>query len=626
MNVDTAVFVTDAVNRQNSRLPLDTIVQSMERPLAEAIEFGAPYGMPANLSHDLCRPIGWSVPRGVYLAKDMARLLGQTLRAETEEERQAIHSWQWSFIERHQARQLEPHVDTLRSKVAAHSSDRLRFWHAEAAAVTEPGLASAMLPEYFMADSKHVDKNGLVDFAFLLSRCTQILPGVFHETERDVLLFAHRFFRRSLSLKNSLNPYVLQSFAEAASLNGVTARLRLDPDMVGIAASAKGIVELEYWHGPKYSDDIAAIPSGVSEHKNSEYDRLMSGVDKTQVWWKNPETRARPDDGHQIRTFESEELIENESSGLADGRYGCRYAHAEYDLQEHTISHFDGAIRAYAGDAYLNRIDQPINRAGKHAEYTKLFRLDGPLPVPVWKCVLTDWYRGNRLIPEYLGAPEADLVEALPSPPSPVPPQQPALAAFLCLEQANGPAPETITLVPDQAILLGGEQIACAETSRGHLRMLAEPWLLPGAMAIAAHDGETNLARIVLPGEPPDPSYWQSAAEQLATAIAGDEADGSLNWIALAISWTRSGILTTLSVEGEARLVSALLAATASLVHPEKLASDWIEAFRDALLEHAPGLTAPVNWPPEAATRGRLMFERQGDIEFDLGLGVESMI
>ena len=150
--------------------------------------------------------------------------------------------------------------------------------------------------------------------------------------------------------------------------------------MIGHPESARSQIELEYWHGPKYNDDIAMIPNGVAEHKSGERDRYFSGIDRTQIWWKSPETRGGAS-RRKFRTFEIEELIEDESPGLGDGKYGCRYAHAEYDLDGKVISHFDGAIRAYAAEAYLDRIDSKIDRAGKHADYTKLFRLDGELPV-----------------------------------------------------------------------------------------------------------------------------------------------------------------------------------------------------------------------------------------------------
>ena len=150
----------------------------------------------------------------------------------------------------------------------------------------------------------------------------QVQPGVFHDHDRDLLLFAHRFFRRSLSHRNKLNAYFLQSFDATARENSdLCVRLRLDPDLVGHPASTRNLIELEHWRGPLYSDDIAAIPNGVAEHKADERTKLYEGVDRTQVWWKAPESRRVDGQAVDYRTFEIEELIENPSGGLGDNQF-----------------------------------------------------------------------------------------------------------------------------------------------------------------------------------------------------------------------------------------------------------------------------------------------------------------
>ena len=618
MEIDTAIFVTDQINRQNAMMPVEALVQSIETSLSAAIEASAPHGMLANIAHDACRPIGWSEPRGVYLAKDMARLIGQVYRPETDAERKQIDHVRWEFIRHHQARQIEPHAEELEARITGFATERVRFWHVEATTAIESGLAAAMFPEWFIPGREHVDKDGLVDFDYLLSRTRQIHPGIFHEPTHDVLLFAHPYFRRSLSRRNTLNGYVLQSFSEAAELEGMSARLRLDPDMLGHPGSASGVMELEYWQGPKYSDDIAAIPSGVAEHKSDEGTRLFSGVDRTQIWWKNPETRTTDGVTSAFRTLEIEELIEEESPGLQDGQFGCRYAHAEYDLAERAISHFDGAIRAYHGEDYLRRIERLIDRAGKQAIYTKLFRFDGRLPIPVWKRVLSDWYRGNRLIPEYLGAPEADLVETRPPKSDELPLETPALGAFLCLERQEMPPPSVITLAPDQAILLEGNKVAVAETGPGKVGALMRSWSPPSITTIAAFDPAASLGRILLPGDPPSQADWTAVAVALAEAIVGEADSGSLERVALAVSWNFSGILTTLSIAGEASRVADLVAAAASIVIPSESASSWIAPFRDALHRFAPDLTSAVDWPRDAAIHSRLTISRADNVEFEI--------
>lgn len=235
----------------------------------------------------------------------------------------------------------------------------------EGAVVHRAGIASELYPHLFVPGVGLVDKDGLTDYRDLVAHMKQIQPGVFHDGDRDVLLFAHRFFRRSLSHRNKLNTYFLQSFGAAArSNNELRVRIRLDPDVLGHPGSAQEMIEMEYWHDPKFRDDISSIPSAVAEYKADERTREYQGVDRTHIWWKMPETRDVDGESVGYRTFEIEELIENESWGLGSDIYGCRYAHAEFSADEAAITHFDGAIRAYEGDAYLERIDTSIDKAG----------------------------------------------------------------------------------------------------------------------------------------------------------------------------------------------------------------------------------------------------------------------
>lgn len=619
MKSQTAVFTTDGVNRQKLLLPLSTLVESMESTLAKAIEWGMPYGAPANISHDLCRPCGWSEPSGIYIAKDRSRQVGFIHRPETEEEYDCILALRQQFMARTQIDQAAPYTDEIDKRVVGFASDARRFWHGEAAAAVEPGLAERAYPEFFMPGSENVDKDGLVDFAYLTSRARQIHPGVFHEPVRDVLLFAHRYFRRSLSLQNSINGYVLGSFSETAQEEGVVARLRLDPDMIGHPGSAHSQIELEYWNGPKYDDDIASIPEGVAEHKGSDRDRFFSQIDRTQVWWKAPETRGGTDQ-RQFRTFEIEELVEDESPGLGGNAFGCRYAHAEYDMEKRVVSHFDGAIRAYEPEAYLERIERRIDRAGKQADYTKLFRLDGAVSVTSWKRVLTDWYRGNNLVPEYLGAPPNQIADDRPEPASERSARKPTLAAFLYLGRESGTPPEKTQLVVENAIPFEDASIPVVELGNGKVAQCMVRWMNERMNSITGESDRANLATVQLGGIAPTAADWTAVARPLCEALESDSSAGTLESIALTIGWSAGGIETRLSIEGPVAMVASLLADTADNVDPGQAASSWIEAFRDALINLAPDLDEDVEWPTSAARRARLDIEHDDDTKFTLAI------
>jgi hypothetical protein len=544
----------------------------------------------------------------------MARQLGVIFHPETREERKDLEDLRIAYWGWHHAEAFAPYADTLAQRLAPANLADAKGVRVEAPAFMKPGLAAALYPDLFRPDQGAVDKDGLVDYAALTARLKPIQPGVFHDPVRDVVLFAHRFFRRSLSHGNTLNAYALGAFTDIVDRHpGLTARLRLDPDLVGHPDGAQRNIELEYWRGPKFDDDIANIPSGVAEHKATGDQRSLEGIDKTHLWWTSAATRREPDRPVETyRTFQVEELVEHASAGLQPDTFGCRYAHAEFNLESSAITHFDGAIRAYGGEAYLERIETSIDHAGKHADYTKLFRFDGPLPVADWKRMLTDYYRGNTLIPEYLGEPRADVDDEEEAPPSLV--AEPRLAGLLTIGLANDAPPPG--LQPDELITTG-PPLSCVELGDGAVADLLRPRAgRQSELTIA--DGVLNLSTIVL-----DPDAKDAAAlmADLAKALAADHGAGRFSKGSLALAWTRGPIAYTLSLAGDAGPVSALLGQAADLVRPEMLAAAWIEALNTALKALAPPLGGASDWASANPFSGRLTTPRQGEFAFSLKPG-----
>lgn len=611
------VFLTDGVNRRRELLPASSIIEAMERQARDCRETGLPIGLPMNVSHDRCRAYGWSRATGLHFARDMARQIGVILTPEDAADRAEIQAAIDAFDAHHVAQSVAPYAEALRARVPGEG---LHLTHMEATFLVGPRLAARAYPELFELEGGLVDKDGLVDYPALLRRTRLLQPGVFHDLERDVVLFAHPFFRRSLSRRNALNPYVLETFHRIATAgDGMTARLRLDPDVLGHPDSVRRFIELEYWRGPRFTDDIAAIPNGVAEHKATPDQRFYSGVDNTQVWWKHPEARHEAARGeYAVRTFEVEELVEDPSPGLSSSLYGCRYAHAEYDLERTCISHFDGAVRAYPGEAYLERIERAIDRAGKHAAYTKLFRLDGRLPVADWKRLLSDFYRGNRLIPEYLGAPKEADDEDLP--PSCVDGRRavPALTALLNVNIASEePALEAVpSVLPEMVQRIGDADARLAEVGRGAVADLMRGWTDEERAGTAEIDDSlANLSTINLGAGAQVGERWREVALALASALSAEARAKRIVRVSLAVCWTRRGLLMTLSFAGMAECVVKLLEAAAPIVRPDQSAAVWADDFQVALHACAPELQGPVEWSQKAVTRGRLELDRTRDAE-----------
>jgi hypothetical protein len=278
--------------------------------------------------------------------------------------------------------ECKPEIEKLRSTLSPYLQGQEIAFRAECVAFVEPGLTSRVFSDVLVVQ----DKDGLIP----LNHLTPIGPGVFQVD--SLVLFAHLFFRRSLSRLNSLNaPFLerIQSFAG----DQVDIRIAVDPDMVGLASTYRERGELEYWWGPKFDDNLASIPTGVTHHEAREYERLFHGISGTQFWWQSRR-------GEHI--LEVEELRDIPSVSANSAQYGCRYAHSIVQETTGQIVHFDGAVRMYSEGQMIERLMVDIAHSGRHTQYTKLWRVDGVIAIPVWKRLLSDYFRDNHLIGEYL--------------------------------------------------------------------------------------------------------------------------------------------------------------------------------------------------------------------------------
>ncbi|MDZ4290908.1 MAG: hypothetical protein U1C47_03175 [Hydrogenophaga sp.] len=595
-----AIFNTDQVNRAKLCVPASALMKAEESHIAYAKKQGLPRGLPVNFQHDMHRLVGWSSTLGHFIDGSMVRVVGIIEEPETETEWSQLRGIRERFWEYHHAAETALLRTELAQRVIPELLDVANtvFLRIETCVAARKNLAANLYPELFAVSSEYVDKDGLTDYRYLIQRLKVIGPGIFLDEGRQLVLFAHRFFRRSLSHRNKLNEYFINSFSNAAKNQKVRLRLRLDPDLVGHPGDVKELLEFEYWHGPRYSDDISSIPSGVAVHKASERTREFEGVDKTQVWWKSPETRSSGDGAKNFRTLEIEELMEFPAAGLPGDRYGCRYAHAEYSMDDKFITHFDGAIRAYPAESYLERIDLNIDHAGKHSEYTKLFRFDGELAINSWKRLLSDYFRGNPLIPEYLDAsPEqlkdegADDKAVEPSlagsvaevPADPVHASEEALCAFIHLRPGHLLRDLDLALkhigLPD-----GKHTVPVMETGVGAIdKMLRARLPLASVASIRVPDERLELVGLLFGSSEGFPGTMYVQVHDLAEALSKDISELRIRSVALSLTWPHGDVLTTLSMRGPSEPLLSLLSRLFSIVDATKPASDWIETLSSAV-------------------------------------------
>lgn len=593
------VFNTDQINLQNIVVPVDVLAKAIENSVACAVKQNIAPGMPSHISHDLHRLIGWCVNLGVYMSSDIARHVGYIAVPENDEEQKSIEYLSQLYWSYKRNKFVANYEAELRSRVGEiDCAARIEFLNA--AVLQADQLAASQYPQLFELDTEFVDKDGLVDYRRLKRQFDEIQPGIFHDKARDLLLFAHPFFRRSLSRRNNLNFYFLKALAGFAGTESIeNVRLRLDPDLLGHPKSARHAIELEYWRGPFFDEDISKIPNGVAEHKASERTRFYEGVDKTQFWWKATESRIVDDRKSDYRTFEAEELIENPSRGVSDETFGCRYAHAEYSMGDDTISHFDGAIRSYQGDVYLERIDQSIDRAGKKSNYTKLFRFDGAISVAVWKALCADFFRGNDLVPEYFAgrvpveaasSVQAEMLTASADSRSVDSAEAEGACGLGVLVAFAEPSDQdAVYIVADETLRQGDQEIHCIDlpegsASAGFLSRFAG---LQQANLIKFSDRIANFPRIVLGRQATLSQDWKRAVDELVIALRADAEAGVLRCTAISVAWNSDSGLITLSVAGDVRRVIDFLASVTGAVDPQQTMVFWIKDLKSLVKLHS---------------------------------------
>lgn len=445
------------------------------------------------------------------------------------------------------------------------------------------------------------------------------------------MIFAHRFFRRSLSHRNKFNEYFLSSFDKTVAKNShLVPRLRLDPDIIGHPETVTNLLELEYWWGPHFNDDISLIPNGVTEHKASERTRYFEGIDRTQIWWKSPETRLNSSIEDRYRTFEIEELIENSSGGLPDEQYGCRYAHAEYSIGTSSITHFDGAIRAYPQDEYLDRIDLAIDQAGKHSDYTKLFRFDGCMTVDLWKHLLCDYFKGNPLIPEYLGAAQDDIE---------IEPEDTIDKDVLKIDTKESKSESELDVfislthsvsinescIEPSAIVLPDERfLQTIETGGGAIdKFIRSKFDVANITSTSIDDGTLNLAKVTFGATSNLTVEMQDFISGFSNSLLYDIEHNGLQRIAVPISWVNNKLLINLSIKGSAMQVYQLLDKLFTIIDPLKPASEWIENLASAITALVPicTITPDLN----GVLQGQLAYKRTGVIKYRMKLPASQM-
>lgn len=361
------------INRKNILFPVETLESALNQTWEK--------GIPFLIDHDLHRPRGWAYGLALYLEPYLGRSTASFYipedTTETEKILKALNiHWQKKINEIN----LD-HLQKLKSLIEKHLTKNARLHDANSVCFIDKGIVNKIFPEIF---SKK-DKDGLIPIQLLSPKS----PGIF---EKDgLLIFAHPYFRRSLSRYNNFNSEFLSQLQNCKK-KFKDIKISLDEDMIGLSESFVPSIELDYWRGPKFSDNLLKIPTGVTIHTNSEVEKESEGISRTEFGWYIQ-------DGKQ--TFECEEIKDIPSCGVSKYMFGCRFIHSIIDEKTGKAKHLDGAIRLYNEETMIKRLDTDIKKFGRNSQYTKLWRIDDLVEVDLWKSLIADYYRGNSLIEEY---------------------------------------------------------------------------------------------------------------------------------------------------------------------------------------------------------------------------------
>lgn len=362
-------IANDKINRYNEKITIGALVGAYQSQWRDIF--------PMTVNHDNTRLIGYSRLSGIYLEPGATYLTNQSFMPETEAEKSFVNQTICKQISANRLQKNQELYDQLLSQLKDFLSGNYALSYSNGIVVIDEGIVSRSCPTLWSMR----DQDGLIP----LEHLTPVMPGVF--LCEGLLLFAHAYFRRSLHRGNSLNIPFLRRLQELAP----HAKIALDPDMIGLPGTQSEMREYAYWWGPKFDDDLSKIPLGLTRHENENYDALMSPIIRTECGW-------HIQDGS--RTFECEEVTDVKNINVGTDLYGCRYVHSM--LSENNIPcHLDGAIRAYDDEKMLLRLECNLDHAERNTTYTKLWRIDGALPISAWKELITHYYRDNPLIGEY---------------------------------------------------------------------------------------------------------------------------------------------------------------------------------------------------------------------------------
>lgn len=378
------IFCTDEVAKNGTRFPV---------PCLEEMIWEGSDGRPSNLNHDFHRPVAWSVSSGLYISHERSYVVGNFFLPESDEEYKLLNKKRLGFFYSYQKEFINKYKDPFFEVLAQYgisNNDAVLVYNG-----ILMYLDKDVVDQAFQELAEIMDGDFLIKLEDLLKYFDYMGQGVFKHKKSYLAVVIHPYLRRSFSILNNFNFEFLNLLWKVYESGNKSVKILLDLNCLGYAPSFITSHEYDYWYGPTYSDDIESIPPDLTKYVTSETDHLFTNISQTEFIWQK-----KKDNQYQ---FEMEELVDQPSPTLPKDSFGCRYLHALYDLESKEFNHFDGAIRIYDFEQMCDRTDVAMNKAGHRAEYQKLFRIDGHIPLNLWKSLITQYLIANPNVYEYFG-------------------------------------------------------------------------------------------------------------------------------------------------------------------------------------------------------------------------------
>lgn len=378
-----SVYSSNKVNKKNMKMEISGLSSAVQNSLD---------GFPMYFGHNYHKPIGWTHSLGLFIEPKIVRALGTAYLPENEDEYKLIENKIKEYSYRNLDEHFEKFIHVLDEGLLDFYSGKQKYSNTECVSVIDKEIVRKVFPKIF----ENEDKSGLISLKDLKS----INPGVYQIGE--YLLFAHSYFRRSLSRLNTLNEEFLRQLENVKLNPELDVKIALDLDLIGLAETYDKRYEFQYWRGPLFKDNLRNISEGVTVYSANDNQKLFSGISRTEFGWYKQDNK---------KTLECEEIADEPSYGLNNESYGCRYIHSMLDEEKQSPYHLDGAIRLYSEERMIERLDIDIKKASRDTTYTKLWRIDGNINIILWKSLIVDYFRDNTLISEYLeGKTEEDTI------------------------------------------------------------------------------------------------------------------------------------------------------------------------------------------------------------------------